>query len=198
MTTPVCGQRDNARIWNGKATDARRSIDRIRRVMHIYKGERSHRITGVASRRGKGADRAGDLRAGDVGIIGGAPARHRSQPALFLATALRRRRVVRGKCRRGAGTSVRVQVVAAPGARATTPARQEDAGERDSARGIGSGAAKKATVACALVQSGRYAMKAGGGRARCGTIQPSYGIVFGCPAPQRIGYTFCDVTFRIG
>jgi hypothetical protein len=39
------------RIWNGKATDARRSIDRIRRVMHVYKGERGHRITGVASRK---------------------------------------------------------------------------------------------------------------------------------------------------
>jgi hypothetical protein len=39
------------RIWNGKATDARRSIDRIRRVMHAFKGERAHRITGVASRK---------------------------------------------------------------------------------------------------------------------------------------------------
>ena len=25
------------RIWNGKAKDAKRSIDRIRKVMHVYK-----------------------------------------------------------------------------------------------------------------------------------------------------------------
>jgi hypothetical protein len=30
------------RIWNGKARDAKRSIDRIRKVMHVYKEERSH------------------------------------------------------------------------------------------------------------------------------------------------------------
>lgn len=39
------------RIWHGKAKDARASIDRIRRVMHVFKGERGHRTTGVASRK---------------------------------------------------------------------------------------------------------------------------------------------------
>jgi hypothetical protein len=32
------------RIWNGKAKNAKRSIDRIRKVMHVYKEERGHRI----------------------------------------------------------------------------------------------------------------------------------------------------------
>ena len=36
------------RIWNGKAKNARRRIDRIRKVMHVFKGER---ITGVPSRK---------------------------------------------------------------------------------------------------------------------------------------------------
>jgi transposase len=34
------------RIWNGKARNAKRSIDRIRKVMSVFKGERSHRTTG--------------------------------------------------------------------------------------------------------------------------------------------------------
>jgi hypothetical protein len=39
------------RIWNGKAKNARRSIDRIRKVMHVFKGEISHRTKGVPSRK---------------------------------------------------------------------------------------------------------------------------------------------------
>ena len=32
------------RIWNGKAKNAKRSIDRVRKVMHAYKGERGHNM----------------------------------------------------------------------------------------------------------------------------------------------------------
>jgi len=39
------------RIWNGKARNARRSIDRIRKVMRVFKGERGHRTTGLPSRK---------------------------------------------------------------------------------------------------------------------------------------------------
>jgi hypothetical protein len=39
------------RIWNGKAKDAHITFDRIRKVMHLYKGERGHRTRGVASRK---------------------------------------------------------------------------------------------------------------------------------------------------
>jgi hypothetical protein len=39
------------RIWNGKAKNARRSIDRIRKIMHLFKGEHGHRTTGVPSRK---------------------------------------------------------------------------------------------------------------------------------------------------
>lgn len=39
------------RIWNGKATDAQLTIDRIRRFMHVFKGERGHRTMGVPSRK---------------------------------------------------------------------------------------------------------------------------------------------------
>ena len=39
------------RIWNGKAKNAQRSIDRIRKVMHVFKGERGHHTKGVPSRR---------------------------------------------------------------------------------------------------------------------------------------------------
>jgi hypothetical protein len=35
------------RIWNGKAKNARRSIERIRKVMHAFKGERGRRTTGA-------------------------------------------------------------------------------------------------------------------------------------------------------
>jgi hypothetical protein len=37
------------RIWNGKAKNAQRSIKRIRRVMHVFKGEHSQGAKGVAS-----------------------------------------------------------------------------------------------------------------------------------------------------
>jgi hypothetical protein len=39
------------RIWNGKAKNAKRSIDRIRKVMHIYNQERSHPTKSAPSRR---------------------------------------------------------------------------------------------------------------------------------------------------
>jgi hypothetical protein len=39
------------RIWNGKARNAQRSMERIRKVMHVFKGEREHRRTGVSSRK---------------------------------------------------------------------------------------------------------------------------------------------------
>jgi hypothetical protein len=39
------------RIWNGKAKNARRSIDRVRKVMHVYKEERSHNMRSAPSHR---------------------------------------------------------------------------------------------------------------------------------------------------
>jgi hypothetical protein len=39
------------RIWNGKAKNARRSIDRVRKVMHAYKDERGQHIRSAPSRR---------------------------------------------------------------------------------------------------------------------------------------------------
>jgi hypothetical protein len=39
------------RIWNGKAKNAQRSIKRIRKVMHVFKGEHSQGAKGVASRK---------------------------------------------------------------------------------------------------------------------------------------------------
>ena len=39
------------RIWNGKAKNAQRSIKRIRKVMHVFKGERGRGAKGVASRQ---------------------------------------------------------------------------------------------------------------------------------------------------
>ncbi len=37
------------RIWNGKATNAQRSIVRIRKVMRVFRGERGHRTRGLSS-----------------------------------------------------------------------------------------------------------------------------------------------------
>jgi hypothetical protein len=39
------------RIWNGKAKNARLTLERIRKVMHVFKGERGHRTMGVPSRK---------------------------------------------------------------------------------------------------------------------------------------------------
>jgi hypothetical protein len=39
------------RSWNGKAKNAERNINRIRKVMHVFKGERSQGVKGVASRK---------------------------------------------------------------------------------------------------------------------------------------------------
>src|ERR1700729_1421640 len=37
------------RIWNGKAKNAQRSIERIRKVMHVFQGERGHRTRRASS-----------------------------------------------------------------------------------------------------------------------------------------------------
>jgi hypothetical protein len=39
------------RIWNGKAQNARRTLERVRKVMHVFQGERSHRPMAVPSSR---------------------------------------------------------------------------------------------------------------------------------------------------
>ena len=39
------------RIWNGKAKDARLTIERIREAMHVFKGEHSHRRGNAPSRK---------------------------------------------------------------------------------------------------------------------------------------------------
>jgi hypothetical protein len=39
------------RIWNGKAKDAQITLDRIRNLMHVFKGEHGHRTKGVPSRK---------------------------------------------------------------------------------------------------------------------------------------------------
>ena len=39
------------RIWNGKAKNATRSIDRVRKVMHVYKDELGHHTRNAPSRR---------------------------------------------------------------------------------------------------------------------------------------------------
>jgi hypothetical protein len=39
------------RIWKGKAKNARLTIERIRKVMHVFTGERGHHTRGVPSRK---------------------------------------------------------------------------------------------------------------------------------------------------
>ena len=39
------------RMRKGKAKNARRSVDRIRKLMHLFKGEHGHPTTGVPSRK---------------------------------------------------------------------------------------------------------------------------------------------------
>ena len=39
------------RVWNGKAKNARRSIDRVRKVMHVYKEDRDQNMRSAPSRR---------------------------------------------------------------------------------------------------------------------------------------------------
>jgi hypothetical protein len=39
------------RIWNGKAKNARRTLERVRTVMHVFQGERGHRTMAVPSSR---------------------------------------------------------------------------------------------------------------------------------------------------
>jgi hypothetical protein len=39
------------RIWNGKARNAQLTLERIRKVLHVFRGERGHRTRGVASRK---------------------------------------------------------------------------------------------------------------------------------------------------
>jgi hypothetical protein len=47
----IVAERLHWRIWNGKAKNAQRSIKRIRKVMHVFKGEHSQGAKGVASRK---------------------------------------------------------------------------------------------------------------------------------------------------
>jgi hypothetical protein len=44
-------ERLNWRIWNGKAKNAQITLERIRKLMHAFKGERSHGTRGVPSRK---------------------------------------------------------------------------------------------------------------------------------------------------
>jgi hypothetical protein len=39
------------RIWNGKAKNAQRSINRNHKVIHVFKGEYGHRTKGVSSHK---------------------------------------------------------------------------------------------------------------------------------------------------
>ena len=39
------------RIWNGKARNARRTLERVRTVMHVFRGELCHRAKAVPSSR---------------------------------------------------------------------------------------------------------------------------------------------------
>src|SRR5271168_2278071 len=39
------------RIWNGNAKNAQITIERIRKVMHVFRGESSHRTTGAPARK---------------------------------------------------------------------------------------------------------------------------------------------------
>jgi hypothetical protein len=39
------------RIWNGKAKNARRTLERVRKVMHVFQGERGRRTMAVSSSR---------------------------------------------------------------------------------------------------------------------------------------------------
>lgn len=39
------------RIWNGKTRNAQLTLERTRKVMHVFRGERGHRTRGVASRK---------------------------------------------------------------------------------------------------------------------------------------------------
>jgi hypothetical protein len=39
------------RIWNGKTKTARCTLERVREVMHVFQGERSHRAMAVPSSR---------------------------------------------------------------------------------------------------------------------------------------------------
>jgi hypothetical protein len=48
------------RIWNGKAKNAKRSIDRVRKVMRVYKDERGQDTRSAPSRRKLVADREVD------------------------------------------------------------------------------------------------------------------------------------------
>src|ERR1700721_2134384 len=51
VTIVAEAERLHRRIWSGRAKNAQRSINRIRKVMHVFKGESSQRAKGVASRR---------------------------------------------------------------------------------------------------------------------------------------------------
>jgi hypothetical protein len=42
------------RIWNGKAKNARRTLERVRKAMHVFQGERGPRTMAVPSSRNLG------------------------------------------------------------------------------------------------------------------------------------------------
>ncbi len=44
-------ERRHWRIWNGNARYAQLTLERIREVMHVFKGERGHWTRGVTSRK---------------------------------------------------------------------------------------------------------------------------------------------------
>ena len=39
------------RIWNGKAKNTERSLNRLRKAMHVYKEERGHHMRSASSHR---------------------------------------------------------------------------------------------------------------------------------------------------
>jgi hypothetical protein len=64
MAYPLCSPpgfgRSRWLIWNGKGRDAQVTLDRIRKVMHVFKGEHGRRTKGVPSRKLRHALRAVD------------------------------------------------------------------------------------------------------------------------------------------
>src|SRR6185437_9152390 len=108
----------------------------------------------------EGSNGRGDLCAGDDGELGGSPARCCAKPVIHLAPIGDARQPDRGRQRRGGGAGVGLSGVAEPGSRASSVARQEDPGGRDSQGGSGTRRGLKKTAAAAAVAAeGRYAMK---------------------------------------
>src|SRR5262249_14645967 len=85
----------------------------------------------------EGSNGRGDLRAGDDGELGGSPARRCAKPAVHVAPIGSARQPDRSRQRRGGGAGVGLSGVAEPSARASSAARQEDPGGRDTQGGSG-------------------------------------------------------------